>query len=67
MIITVFDHLYTFDTKAKTLEKKDSSDWIKKFKKNARKYKVDLSDRDEKGIKIAPPAAPAKGKGKGKR
>jgi len=30
------------------------------FKKNARKFHVDLSDRDEKGIKLATPAPPAK-------
>ena len=38
MIITVFNHLYNFEPKAKTIEKNDCSDWIKKFKKNARKW-----------------------------
>ena len=38
MIITAFNHLYNFDPQTKKLERKESSEWIKKFKKNARKW-----------------------------
>lgn len=39
MIITVFNHLYSFDPKNKVINKKDGTDeWVKKFKKNASKW-----------------------------
>ena len=38
MIISVFNHLYRFDSKKKTLEKNDDDTWVAKFKKYAYKW-----------------------------